>query len=302
MAGAVLPVHRLCDAVPDREQVGADGSMTANKRSELTRTPDGELHLVVTGPWTSNDDDEWEQSGAQSLGYDPEGGHVEFLPTLPGLRRLYLIGRCADDSPVLRCTKLDTLSLHTDCKGALDLSALNELVSLSIEKRLDPGQLPDMNLTSLHYVNWPADTLSMPLKSGTLQKLRLDGVRRLRAINPDRTPARIRSLAMAYGRGEVNAVGLEALTQLVSLELERVKLADYEALGSLAALERLSIVNCGRIPGLDFLGANSNLRHIALTGTIIESGDLSPLDQLPRVVTRYVQPRKEYNRRYVDSG
>lgn len=113
--------------------------------------------------------------------------------------------------------------------------------------------------------------------------------------------AGITSLSLAYGRGEMQSVGLEALQDLRSLTLERVKLDDYGRLGKLPRLESLGMINCGSVRSLDFLRSNSELRHIALHGTVVEDNDLSPLDRLPQAVTRYVQPRKGYNRRFVDS-
>lgn len=94
-------------------------------------TPDmGDLHVVLSGHWSSAHARAWEESGANSLGYDPEGSDASFLPTLPGLRKLRLVGQCSDDSAVGRCHDLLALSLYTDAQTPLDLRHLVKLQDL----------------------------------------------------------------------------------------------------------------------------------------------------------------------------
>jgi len=43
------------------------------------------------------------------------------------------------------------------------------------------------------------------------------------------------------------------------------------------------------------------LRSVAVFESVVVSGDLSPLDDLPDIQTRYVGPNPAYNRPFVDA-
>lgn len=288
-----------------RLRVGSGATMEFEQAPEVLRDADGEsyLHLTLDGPWSDDKARSWARSGANSLGYDAGGTSVDFLPELPGLRSLHLVGRCPDDEIVEKCGDLERLLLRTDRETRIDLTGLSRLKEVEVEGRLPVRDLADMPaLRKLVYAKWPDENLDAALASG-VRRLALQGVRRLRTIvggegSPERSV--VEELDLAYGRHAVDLSGLRSLSMLTSLSLQNLKLQELEALGDVASLQGLTLINCGDIDSLNFAARLTALRHVAVHGLTVISRDLSPLDHVEG--SRYVQAKRGYNRRFDEAA
>jgi hypothetical protein len=264
--------------------------------------PEG--HLVVTTPWTSEHAAQYEVNGITSLGVKASLD-LSFLETLPDLRRLVLVGAShgQDQGVVERCQGLEALTLSTDATTTLDLRHL-PLKSLHAEwDRVPTAHLAQMpSLLELRWTNYPDRDLTAIAASRTLQRVQLDGVRRLRQALPQgASNTSIRLLNLTYGRGLVDLEGLQRFESLTHLSLQAVRPRDVSALGSLRRLTSLGLGRCGSLPDVEWLRGLAALQHLAIAETPVLSEDLSPLDDLPSIRTRYVQPRRGYNRTFTDT-
>lgn len=288
-----------------RLRVGSGATMEFEQAPEVLRDADGEsyLHLTLDGPWSDDKARSWARSGANSLGYDAGGTSVDFLPELPGLRSLHLVGRCPDDEIVEKCGDLERLVLRTDRETRIDLTGLSRLKEVEVEGRLPVRDLADMPaLRKLVYAKWPDENLDAALASG-VRRLALQGVRR----RPSPADYRRRRRLTRAQRGGRTRLGLRAprrrperSTMLTSLSLQNLKLQELEALGDVASLQGLTLINCGDIDSLNFAARLTALRHVAVHGLTVISRDLSPLDHVEG--SRYVQAKRGYNRRFDEAA
>lgn len=264
-------------------------------------------YLEVRGPWTAEVHELCLARSIDRVVLSPHGD-LSALPHLPNLRRLGLVNGSADLAPVQECDGLEELTVYNvvsprhDRPEEMDLRPLRALRRLDLDEGLlVPEHLPDMSVEQLRVMNWRHPDLAPVAESRTLREVQLDGVRRLRRFaEPGQPNELLEELDLAYGRGVVSVDGLDRFPNLLLLSLESVRVDRIHTLGSIRQLRVLGLNNCGDVPDLEWLRGHPTLEHFLFAAGNVVSGDLSPLDDLPSVRSRYVQPKRHYNRRFED--
>lgn len=205
--------------------------------------------LVVTGAWSNEARAVFEAESLERL-ILVGVSDVSAVAELSTLRHLGVFESSADLGPMSGAGRLESVKVYgCQLKRPVDFRALRRLRSLEVDDGcLDPVHLPAMTVEYLRVMNWKHEDLTPIAKCPTLQDVQLDGVRRLRRLASPGPPApSVRSLNLAYGRGVIEASGVERFSGVEQLTLERLRLDPLAAIVSLGRLRRFGLIGAGEI-------------------------------------------------------
>lgn len=263
--------------------------------------------VMVEGDWTQELAGFYAEQRIEALYLNASRGWTgtdyAFLAELPWLRVLDIVaGRCSDLSAVGNLAALQEASLGCTTGRAVDFSGLTSLERCSLEwwdgassvfactglRSLSLHQLPAErsaglaglgNLRDLTIYSQSLRSLETISGLAQLEKLELLGVRKLESLHGIEHLTSLRSLTV-NGCSRVSD-----LTSLARLEnLEHLVLSDWKAIDTLEPLRNLA-----KLRALSFAGAR----------TTVVDGDLSPLEELPRLSMLMFAPRRHYTHRLV---
>ncbi|MFJ5829112.1 hypothetical protein [Streptomyces sp. NPDC093089] len=260
---------------------------------KIARRRDGWSEMFVTDePWDPAYAERFEDGtcdglviGAPARRRTGPAADLAFLPDVPGLRSLRVLGGVPDLSPVTRCPALVRLRLPASATGELDLSGLPELRELEAPWPVVSRSLPLLpSLDDLVLPEWKGASLSALGPKPALRKLRLETGRK-HVTDMEGAPLfpALRELRLYDGR----IARPELLTGAAALQdvsLLSAKSDTIAFVSGLPLLQRLELENSGDIASLSPVADHPALREVILSGsTRVVDGDLSPLLDNPRL-------------------
>jgi Leucine-rich repeat (LRR) protein len=263
--------------------------------------------LVVEGDWSDEVETFIRTNQVEGIYLDIAKGWTGtdygFLERLEWLKLLnVLTGKTVDLSAASRLSNLQRLSITSDGGARIDFAALSDLKrcflrwwtgarsvfecetleSLSIDKlpaKESNGLARLQNLRDLTIYSQSIRSLDSIAHLTNLQKLELNGFRNLESLD-----------------------GIENLKSLRSLNINECnRLSDLAPLAALTNLEHLVVSDWGTIDTLAPIANLRKLRAFSFSGarTTIADGDLSPLEELPRLSMLMFGPRRHYSHKLV---
>jgi hypothetical protein len=220
-----------------------------------------ELDVVVINPHVNN-------------------ANSELLKAFTNLRGIFLTDLSKLDlKSIYLFPALEWLTLGDNRKDAVDFRFFPSLKVLSTDL-LTKDILPENKslLQSLHlwsYDSKPRDLSELPnyqhlneleLVSSKIQKL--DGIERLHKLT---------SLEMHYCQSLNSISPLKKSSVKTLLFANCAKITDWQELGGLKSLEKLSILDCKEMQSISVVRDCPNLKEFRFFGTRVLDGDLSPL-------------------------
>ena len=258
--------------------------------------------VMVNGEWTKELASFYDKHRVEALYLNVARGWTgtdySFLASLPWLRSLNIIaGTCNDLSSIGGLTDLEELSVGYTIRKKVDFSNLKSLRSCFLEWWPGAASIFSCtNLQSLYLHKLPA-TKSNEL--GDLQNLRALTVysQSIESLESISSLTKLEKLELLGTRKLKSLRGIEKLSSLRSLTLDGCSLlSDLEPLSGLNNLEHLVTSNWKVINSLEPLQSLKELRAFSFSGerTVVSDGDLSPLEQLPRLSMLMFGARRKY--------
>jgi internalin A len=280
--------------------------MRFRKAFDIEDEPEGRI-LTVTGPWSAKIDEALASGEAQRLQLNMSAGFrerdLEFISGDWPLKELILLdGSIQDLSPLGRLGgTLESLIVSVAGQRArVELAELPELRRLAagwshIEGALREGH--GDGLLGLRTEGYDASDLDELGHLGRLEDLELMSPKRLMSLGGVESLSSLASLEISLASRLVDLSALAAVREtLTQLRLETCKaIASLDDVGRLERLRELWVANCGDIESFAPLRALRGLEVLcAWESTRVLDGDLSPLDELPRLSELRLRPRSSY--------
>jgi len=270
------------------------------------RMEEGELgaRLVATGPWSgealqaAHGEDVVELELNYAKGWKGQG--VEFLREVPQIRGLIIADwNIRDISPVHDLHDLRLLRLSTHCKTDLEFSSWPQLEEIYLDVwRAGASSMMDHQGIQRVFINkWGVGRdLESFSSMKRLASLKLYSPSRLESLEGLRDGSRIEELEIARARKLVSLAGLNGMSSLERLEFTNCRgISDVSGVASLTSLKELLVCDCGDIESLAFTRSLRNLESFMFYGTTnVTDGDLSVLEELPRLRKTAFMDRKHY--------
>jgi internalin A len=268
--------------------------------------PEGRV-LTVTGRWSAKIDEALASKQAERLQLNYTAGFrerdLEFIREDWPLKELLLLDGSIDDlSPIGRLGgTLETLTIsEAGPRTTVELGDLPHLRRLAAGWRHVEGSLRrgrGEKLRDLWVEGYDGSDLTDLGHMGQLEDLELLSPRHLVALRGVENLSSLASLEIARAPKLVDLSALVAVREtLTALRLETCKtISSLEEVGRLEGLRELWVANCGDIESFEPLRALRGLEVLwAWESTKVLDGDLSPLEDLPRLRELRMQERRSY--------
>lgn len=278
-------------------------------RDRGLRLEEGEtgLRAVVTGPWTPGVERTVVERGVKELYLNYAlgwAGHdLSFLARMSDLRLLWVLDRSIEKtSAVGRLKHLRVLRLDVGGANDIELDELLELEEYSGNLRAKMQSLwRSHGLRRLRLVEM-ANGLEIrldALPSLECAALYSPCVRSVASVSP---PPTLRSLSLAHARELESLQGVEGVPDLEELILDHCpRISSLDPLTRLSRLRTLVLADCGHIASLAPLATLKALEVVRFDGaTVVDDGDLSPLQSLPGLRALGFTPRRHYRPRWTE--
>lgn len=256
--------------------------------------------MSVRGEWSETHARRW--SVQRRDGLDLAGTRdLSFLPSVPGLRALQVASHATNDTFVAGCVDLESLFLVTSCRAALDLSRLDHLDHLDVERRAGitsisaNAPLSDINLSKMPHpdltflgprphtrwltISWltaSANCLHGAQSMTQLQTLNISGLNGAPDLTPLADLPDLRALSLHQSAaprsdpGTLDVTPLTASPSLYELQLHNLTVGTLLPLLAIEGLRRLQLFNCHiHADELDELR-----RHLARVDATDQDGNL----------------------------
>ena len=262
------------------------------------------VDAVVTGPWSSADEDEFHDSEASGLVLNYALGYQErSLDFLTGLsiKRLTVLARTTrDHGPIYELSpQLEELRLTTDPGLPLDLARLPHLKVLSADWRQVSASLwAATRVEDAYFGSYSEETLEPLREMNELVRLSMKDRPGLRSLKGVSDLPSLSSFTVGGARAleDVSDLMSTEAPQLTYLKLASCKnVRDLKGLAHQLSLSSFTFGDCGDLPSLSPLRGLERLERLFLHGsTRILDGDLQPLLDLPRLRELWMMNRREY--------
>ena len=233
-------------------------------------------------------------------GWNGNRGDYGFLAELSQLKLLSLLASDALDlSPLERLSALERLSLQCATRRKIDFAALPKLRSVSLTWWAGAASiLAHHGVESLTLISPKPRDWAQLSGSTQLKKLRMMGGN-VAELDFLRGWPNLAQLELQPARALRRVSGVNSLPALRYLAIDEAHgIEDLDAIAGCKTLEALNLRDLGRIPTLRFLSDLTNLKVLFFSGsTNVEDGDLSFLDELPRLSMLHFAPRRHYSHR-----
>lgn len=280
-----------------------DWSLPEDGARIVTDWRPGHRFLDVAGEWRPEYVRDFVDGGCDGLLLNEARGFagpsLEFLPAVPGLRQLDVLGEYTALGAIADCPELEWLTLDTDSKEPVPWARLRNLRRIGTGWRPDLGELFDAGvpLTDVTLTGYPGTDLGPLLSIRSLAELHLAHARRLTTLAGLSALPDLRVLDLAYCAKLADFTELTSLTGLVALDIDHCKqFTDLEPAAAATGLRRLNVDSANTVPTLAPLRRLTSLEEVVIGDTKVADGDLSPLEELPNLRTLVFSPRRHYNR------
>lgn|SRR5579863_41733 len=262
--------------------------------------------LVVNGPWRPAIGEYMRRERIYELtlnyvcGWD--GGGIGFLETLPFLTAFSIVGAIDDISPVHALHELRVLEIRTSARTAIDFSCFPDLADAVIDWTKGSDSLFGCVSLRRLYLDRYRGGASAPfaglvnLKSLSIVSSPLQEVVALGELR------NLTFLGLYYLSKLTSLRGIDRLTGLRRLDIQACRrLTSIAEVADLRQLQWLFLTDDGRIASLKPIVGLADLEFVIFCGTtIIDDGDMSPLNTLPRLRSTAFMNRRHYSHRHED--
>ncbi len=260
------------------------------------------IDLVVTGPWSDDAARCLAEGRADGLYLNYAKGFKDtdlaFISAWP-IRRLKIIALTATNlDPLLALADtLDSLSINSAGFREVDLAQFPYLTHLGAtwaQVRSSIDALP--GLQDLYLEGFSEHDL-MPLRwNSDLRCLRMKDRPRLTSLNGLEIFGKLEYLGVYLAPLIDLSALLEVGSQLTKLDLPSCPIRNLDCVGAATSLRALNVSDCREIDSLDPIRNLVNLETALMYGTTkIMDGDLTPLTELPNLVSIAMQSRRSYS-------
>lgn len=262
--------------------------------------------LMVKGPWRAELAAYVNEYGIKALYFNSslgwKGEDFSFLAELPDIEELNILTSTASGLTALESLKrLEDLSLTCATKDKVDFTQLSALTSCYLywwtgaqsivycvgleEAYFDKIKLKDFNalgelkaLKKLTLANTPMTSLAFLSELRALRELALLNCKKIDSFEP---------IASCQGLSRLTISGSK-------------QLATIDFLASQSGLEILDLSDNGDLDDIQVLRHLTDLKAFSFAGsTNVIDGDLSPLEQLPKLAMLMFQPRRHYSHKLI---
>lgn len=236
---------------------------------------------------------------AISEGINKKIENIEKISILEHIRALNLNSYTYKDLSHLSCLrKLEYLKIHGSADKEIPFSSLPLLwcIYLNYNKKNCKSIFQCKNLEYIFIDNYSGTTSNEFVSFGEARRIGLMKSK-LSEFNALQNMPHLEHIGIGYNSKMESISWLKDNKSLTSVAFQNCKkIKDWEILGSLTNMERLTIDSCGELPSIAFLQHLTNLKEIRMIGsTSVRDCKVRDIMSIPHLKSFFIPVKKEYD-------
>ena len=225
--------------------------------------------------------------------------NIEKISILEHIRALDLNSYTYEDLSHLSCLrKLEYLKIHGSADKEIPFSSLPLLwcIYLNYNKKNCKSIFQCKNLEYIFIDNYSGTTSNEFVSFGEARRIGLMKSK-LSEFNALQNMPHLEHIGIGYNSKMESISWLKDNKSLTSVAFQNCKkIKDWEILGSLTNMERLTIDSCGELPSIAFLLHLTNLKEIRMIGsTSVRDCKVRDIMSIPHLKSFFIPVKKEYD-------